>query len=340
LLVQDPIPIRGVPVSLGTSIGIALAPDDANDAESLLKRADVALYVAKRRKTRVEFYEPSNDTSTPRRLEMLTLLRSAITNDELSLHYQPKVDLQTGKTCEVEALCRWHSPTLGHVSPAEFIALAEASDLIKPLTEWTIRRALRDCRDWHEAGVELKVAVNLSARHLQDARLSSWLRDLFVATQTKPEWLELEITESAIMMDPERAARILHALRALGVLISIDDFGTGYSSLAYLRSLSVDRLKIDRSFVAIIEQSKRDRVIVESTIDLAHALGLQAIAEGIETQSQYEVLRHLGCDVGQGYFIAKPLPLERLLDWHRARAGNSPASRTTMERFALGARAE
>jgi diguanylate cyclase (GGDEF)-like protein/PAS domain S-box-containing protein len=331
LLVQDPIPIKGVPVSLGTSVGIALSPDHASDSESLLKQADIALYVAKRRGTHVEFYDPSNDTHSPRRLEMLTSLRAAGANGELSLHYQPKIDLRSGVATEVEALCRWHNPTLGQVPPSEFIALAEASDLIKPLTEWTIRRALIDSHDWHASGIDLKVAVNLSARHLQDATLPNWLRELFLETRTRPEWLELEITESAIMTDPERSARILQSLRELGVTVSIDDFGTGYSSLAYLRSLAVDRLKLDRSFIATIDRSERDRVVVESTINLAHALGLQAIAEGIETQSQYDLLRELGCDVGQGYVIARPLPLPKLLEWHAARFLRRPE---TLARYA------
>ena len=319
LLVEDPIVIKGIPVSLGTSIGIALSPEHASDAESLLKHADVALYLAKRKKSGIEFYDPTADSSSPRRLEMLTLLRAAVAKNELTLHFQPKVDLRSGEVTEVEALCRWESPTLGSVAPAEFIGLAEASDIIRPLTQWTIHQALVDCREWHEQGIDLQVAVNLSARHMQDAHLPRWLESLFGATRTRPQWLELEITESAIMMDPERAARILHALRELGVMISIDDFGTGYSSLAYLRTLAVDRLKIDRSFVAGIDRGEREQIIVESTIKLAHGLGLSAVAEGIETRSQYSILRSLGCDIGQGYLIAKPMPKDLLIEWQQAR---------------------
>jgi predicted signal transduction protein with EAL and GGDEF domain len=317
LIVEEPIVIKGIPVSLGTSIGVAMSPQHADDAESLLKRADIALYVAKRKHTRVEFYDPSDDTSSPRRLEMLTHLRAAVAKGELFLEYQPKVDIATGVAVEVEALCRWQSPMFGRVSPGEFIPLAEASDLIKPLTQWTIQQALADCRTWRELGIDLRVAVNLSARHLQDAHLPAWLEATLAATNTRPEWLELEITESAIMTDPDRASKILRALQELGVLISIDDFGTGYSSLAYLRTLAVDRLKLDRSFITGMDRGPKDQVIVESTIKLAHGLDLEVVAEGIENQAQFMLLREFGCDLGQGYWIARPMPMTSLLEWYR-----------------------
>jgi diguanylate cyclase (GGDEF)-like protein/PAS domain S-box-containing protein len=327
LVVEEPILIKGIPVSLGTSIGIARYPEHAKDPESLLQRADVALYVAKRKASRVEFYDPSEDTHSPRRLEMLTQLRAAVSRGELHLHYQPKVMMSSGATTEVEALCRWENPVLGSISPVEFITLAEASDVIKPLTEWTIRQALLDCRDWRHLGIDLKVAVNLSARHLQDARLPQWLDALFSSTSSQPSWLELEITESAIMADPDRASKILHALREMGLVISIDDFGTGYSSLAYLRTLAVNRLKIDRSFIMGIEESHTEQIIVESTIKLAHGLGLLAVAEGIETESQYAILRELGCDIGQGFAIGRPMPKAELLSWHRRQRGQLWADR-------------
>jgi diguanylate cyclase (GGDEF)-like protein/PAS domain S-box-containing protein len=323
LIVEEPIVIKGIPVSLGTSIGVAMSPQHADDAESLLKRADIALYVAKRKHTRVEFYDPSDDTSSPRRLEMLTHLRAAVAKGELFLEYQPKVVIATGVPVEVEALCRWQSPMFGRVSPGEFIPLAEASDLIKPLTQWTIQQALADCRTWREHGIDLRVAVNLSARHLQDAHLPAWLEATLAATNTQPQWLELEITESAIMTDPDRAAKILRALQELGVLISIDDFGTGYSSLAYLRTLAVDRLKLDRSFITGMDHGSKDQVIVESTIKLAHGLDLEVVAEGIENEAQFTLLRQFGCDLGQGYWIAKPMPMNKLLEWCREPRGEN-----------------
>jgi EAL domain-containing protein (putative c-di-GMP-specific phosphodiesterase class I) len=267
---------------------------------------------------------------------MLTLLRAAVSKGELHLHFQPKVMMSSGDAIEVEALCRWNSPELGPVSPGEFIVLAEASDVIKPLTEWTIAQALIECRGWHDQGIDLKVAVNLSARHLQDARLPQWLDALFRTTRSQPTWLELEITESAIMADPGRASKILHALSEMGVTLSIDDFGTGYSSLAYLRTLAVHRLKIDRSFVSGIEANHAERVIVESTIKLAHGLGLEAVAEGIETQEQFSILRELGCDLGQGFVIAKPMTKEALMEWWRARENLPAVHRPVLLRQSLG----
>jgi diguanylate cyclase (GGDEF)-like protein/PAS domain S-box-containing protein len=332
MMIEEPIVIKGIPVSLGTSIGIAMCPDHAEDAESLLKRADIALYAAKRKHSRVEFYEIGNDTNSPRRLEMLTLLRAAVGKGELFLEYQPKVSMVSGEPIEVEALCRWQSPTFGRVVPGEFIALAEASDVIKPLTEWTIHKALSDCRAWRDRGVDLRVAVNLSARHLQDAQLPKWLEATFVATNTRADWLEVEITESAIMTDPDRASKILRALQELGVLISIDDFGTGYSSLAYLRTLAVDRLKLDRSFISGMDGDSKDQVIVESTIKLAHGLELAVVAEGIENERQYELLKKFGCDLGQGYWIAKPMPVGKLVEWYRKRASSAdPVMSPTIE---------
>ena len=339
LLIQEPIVIKGIPISLGTSIGVAMCPEHGSDAELLLKRADIAMYTAKRKRTSVEFYDPETDKSSPRRLEMLSALRAAVSGDELFLEYQPKVSMQSGAPVEVEALCRWLSPLFGRVSPGEFIPLAEASDLIKPLTEWTIHRTLTDCHRWRANGVDLRVAVNLSARHLQDARLPHWLETTLAATGTRPEWLELEITESAIMTDPERASRILHALHDLGVLLSIDDFGTGYSSLAYLRNLAVDRLKLDRSFIDGMKDGLKDQLIVESTINLAHGLELEVVAEGIETEAQYRLLRQFGCELGQGYWIAKPMPVDDLVAWYRARlvqTGLSQVSGLSQSRVAPG----
>lgn len=311
-----PIVVRDVPISLGARFGVSHFPAHGRDAELLLQRADIALSSAKRKRSAVEVYDSSLDVGSPRRLQMLAELRSAIAKQELSLHFQPKVHLSTGTLAEVEALCRWHSPVLGNVSPAEFIPLVEASDLVRPLTEWTLREALRCCRQWRKCGYLLKVAVNLSARHLQEEGFADWLAELIASSEASPGWLELEITESAIMTDTARALTTLRALRELGVTLSIDDYGTGYSSLAYLQKLAVHRLKIDRSFVAGMESSQHDRLIVKSTIDLAHQLGLEVIAEGIETRGQFALLQTMGCDVGQGYLIARPMPDELLMNWY------------------------
>lgn len=319
-----PIMIRGIPIALGISIGVATAPLNGRDAELLLQRADLALYAAKRNHTDIEEFDSSMDARSPRRLQMLTLLRSAIQQDELHLVFQPKVSLQMRGAPEVEVLCRWNSPVLGHVSPAEFIPLAEASDVIRPLTEWMVERAFAHCRGWHARGLPLKVAINLSARHLQDEQLPVWLGALIARSGVGVEFLELEITEGAIMRDPDRAMRILNTIKALGITLSIDDYGTGYSSLSYLQRLAVNRLKIDKSFVAGLLANNRDQLIVKSTIDLAHGLGLEVIAEGIETPQQYAVLQRLGCDYAQGYLISKPIRPESVLDWFSHQSEQEP----------------
>jgi EAL domain-containing protein (putative c-di-GMP-specific phosphodiesterase class I) len=315
-IVQAPITVQGVPIALVTRIGLSIYPTHGSDSETLLRRADIALYSAKRKRTAVEVYDSSLDVSSPRHLQMLAELRSAIARREMTIQFQPKVSLSTGEPVSVEALCRWRSAVFGDVSPSEFIPLIEASELIRPLTEWTLRHSLECCRQWRARGCELKVAVNLSVRHLQDDELPGWLEDLLVSTETPPGWLELEITESAIMTDTERAVKTLGAIRRLGIKLSIDDYGTGYSSLAYLQKLAVNRLKIDKSFIAGLGHSEQDQVIVKSTIDLAHGLGLDVIAEGIETQGQYAMLQRMGCDYGQGYLIARAMPPDLLEKWY------------------------
>jgi diguanylate cyclase (GGDEF)-like protein/PAS domain S-box-containing protein len=338
LVASEPVVVKGIPVPLGISAGVARWPLDADTAETLMQRADVALYCAKRKRTHLEYYDAATDHNSPRRLEMLTLLRQAIANDEMSLHYQPKIALATGSVTAVEALSRWESSVLGKVSPAEFIALAEATDLITPLTHWSLRRALEDCRLWLAQGFALQVAVNLSARHLQDARLPRVVQDLLHSSGVEPHFLELEITESAIMSDPERALRIVLALREIGVAISIDDFGTGYSSLAYLQNLNIDRLKIDRSFVMGMQQSAGSRVIVGSIVKLGHALGLEIVAEGVETDSQRAELRSMGCDYGQGYLFSPALAVAPLLQWcgSRAEVAKRSGTRTPISVAASG----
>ena len=319
-MVSAPILITGIPISLGASLGVATAPLHGRDAGLLLQRADLALYAAKRNHTAVETFDSSMDIRSPRRLQMLTLLRTAIERDELHLLFQPKVPLQKQGTTEVEVLCRWTSSVLGQVSPGEFIPLAEASDVIRPLTEWILERALTYCKAWHAQGLPVKVAVNLSARHLQDEQLPDWLGRLLSRSGIRAEFLELEITEGAIMRDPDRAMRILQAIKTLGITLSIDDYGTGYSSLSYLQKLAVDRLKIDQSFVAGLLRNDRDQLIVKSTIDLAHGLELEVIAEGIETPQQLAVLERLGCDYAQGFFLSRPLKAEHVFDWFYAGA--------------------
>src|SRR5690606_38007166 len=260
-----------------------------------------------------------------RQLSMISELRSALAREEIELQYQPQVNLRTGQCDGVEALLRWEHPMLGRVSPAEFVTLAESTDLIQPLTEWSIERALADASGWHAQGERLRVAVNLSARVLQDAGFPLRLARLLASRRFDPSSLELEITESAMLVDPERAKRVVLELHALGVQIAIDDYGTGFSSLGYLRDLRANTLKLDKSFVTDLEVREDNRVIVQSTVDMAHALGLSVVAEGVETEWQQQYLANAGYDSGQGYLFARPMPSRECLAW--LARWNAPAER-------------
>jgi diguanylate cyclase (GGDEF)-like protein/PAS domain S-box-containing protein len=313
---KKPIETCGVAIDVGLSIGIAVCPQDAADAESLFKNADVAMYVAKRSRSGFEYYNAASDRHSVRKLTTVTRLRKAIADDELKLCFQPQVNLKTGRVESVEALLRWEDASLGRVSPDEFIALAETTDLIQPLSEWTLRKAFMQSALWHAEGIELRVAINLSARVLQDAGFPARLAGMMRETGVSPEHFELEITESAMMIDPKRALSVIGKLSGLGVQISIDDYGTGFSSLAYLRDLPVHALKLDKSFVMNM-QHHDDRVIVESTVQLAHALNLQVIAEGVETEADAAFLKACGYDYGQGYLYSVALEPDALLRWIR-----------------------
>jgi diguanylate cyclase (GGDEF)-like protein/PAS domain S-box-containing protein len=312
-----PVEVAGVSIEVGLSIGIARCPDEAADAVSLLKLADVAMFIAKRRGSAFEFYDAALDENSVRRLSMGVDLRAAIEREGLELRYQPKVNFRSGCADSVEALLRWDHPVHGSVSPAEFVAFAEPTALIRPLTEWTLLRALRDRRAWLAAGILVRVAVNLSARLLQDATFPHRLRTLLVETGQSPDALELEITESAMMADPARALRIIAEIDALGVMIAIDDFGSGYSSLAYLRDLPIHALKLDKSFVTGMRSRAEDRVIVESTAQMAHALRLQVVAEGVESEWEASFLAAAGYDYGQGYHFSAALSPGDCAEWIR-----------------------
>jgi EAL domain-containing protein (putative c-di-GMP-specific phosphodiesterase class I) len=248
---------------------------------------------------------------------MLSELRSAIDNGGIALHYQPQVSLGSGAVNSVEALVRWRHPMYGDVSPAEFVTLAEATDLIHPLTYWAIRRAFEDLTAWRKRGVELRVAINVSPRVLQDTEFPRRLARLLQDSAVRAGEIELEITESAMLVDPERAKRIVKDLHGLGVSIAIDDYGTGFSSLGYLRDLRVQALKLDKSFVVDLETREQNRVIVESTAQMAHALGLQVVAEGVETKWVEDYLRSVGYDLAQGYLFARPMAAEDCKNWIR-----------------------
>ncbi|MHB8410110.1 MAG: bifunctional diguanylate cyclase/phosphodiesterase [Acidiferrobacterales bacterium] len=310
-----PFMLGALPVDVHASIGIALFPIHGTDAEQLVRRMDVAMNEAKKTGNRYALYAEEQDQDAARRLALASDLRRAIENDELELHFQPKIDIRSCEVCGVEALARWVHPEHGMLSPGEFIPLAEHTGLIRSLTEWALETAMRQCHDWHEAGLKIPVAVNLSARNLQDPRLLEKMRELSQKWAIGPGMLELEITESAIMEDPAGALDRLTQLHEQGMPIFVDDFGTGYSSLSYLQKLPVDALKIDKSFVVDMLVNKDSETIVRSTIKLAHDLGLKVVAEGVENQAMLRRLKTLDCDVAQGFYLGRPLPEGQFRDW-------------------------
>jgi EAL domain-containing protein (putative c-di-GMP-specific phosphodiesterase class I) len=292
---------------VGGSIGIALNPEHGADSDVLLRRADVAMYVAKRSGRGFATYSPDQDQHSPERLALVSELRRAIESDELMLVYQPKVSLRTSRCVGVEALIRWNHPQRGLIPPDQFIPLAEQTGLIKNLSQWVLNSALRQASEWQTQGVAVPIAVNLSMRDLHDPDLPDTVGALLKRWQVIPAHLMVEITENGLMADPARALQTISGLRVMGIRIAIDDFGTGYSSLAYLKRLPVDELKIDRSFVRDLATDEDDLAIVRSTLTLGHDLGLSIVAEGIEDAGTWDLLRRLGCDVAQGYFIGRPL---------------------------------
>ena len=310
-----PFMLENIPIAVEASIGVALYPDHGSDAETLFRRADVAMYQAKKSGIGHAVYSRDQDQYNPVRLALMGELRHAIEHDEMLLYYQPTIRLKDRMVAGVEALVRWKHPNRGMIPPDQFIGPAEQTGLIYPLTHWVLQTAMRQCGVWWRAGVKMPVSINLSARNLSDAKLPGQVADLLRATGVSPDWMTFEITESAIMADPSRALEILTTIHETGVRLSIDDFGTGYSSLSYLRKLPVDRLKVDKSFVIHMTENEGDAKIVRSTIDLAHNLGLEVVAEGVETQEVLDRLTEMGCDAAQGYYMSKPLPANELTHW-------------------------
>ncbi|MDQ3867571.1 MAG: EAL domain-containing protein [Actinomycetota bacterium] len=316
---DEPFVLQDVPIAVEASIGIAIFPEHGGDVDTLLQRADVAMYAAKTSHGGYALYDAASDDYSPGRLRLVAELRRAIEEGELTVHYQPKEDLATAEVVGAEALVRWNHPERGLLAPGEFVPVAQHTNLIKPLTLYVLDTALAQCSAWRRDGVNLHVAVNLSSRSLLDVDLPADVARLLAKWELRGEALELEITETTIMADPLRAASVLARLNALGVRIAIDDFGTGYSSLAYLSGLPVHEIKIDRSFVTTMNESSSHAVIVRSTIDLGRNLGLEVVAEGVETADVLEALRALGCDAAQGYFLSRAVPPADLAEWLRAR---------------------
>ncbi|MGI8707596.1 MAG: putative bifunctional diguanylate cyclase/phosphodiesterase [Actinomycetota bacterium] len=306
--------IQDLSLDVSGSSGIAIYPEHGSEADDLIQRADVAMYVAKESHAGFGIYDPAQDRHTPGRLLLVGELRQAIDNDGLELHYQPKIGLDTGRVVGVEALVRWQHPERGIVGPDEFIGLAEHTGLIKSLTARVLDMALRQQRAWIDAGLQVSVSVNPSVRNLMDSRLPEQVAQL-AKWRVPASQLTLEITESSIMADPVRTKQILDSISNQGVSLSVDDFGIGHSSLSYLKQLPVSEIKIDRSFVMDMQNNGNDAVIVRSTVDLGRNLGMRIVAEGVEDAPIYGTLSDLGCDVAQGYFISRPLPGIAMTQW-------------------------
>lgn len=313
--------IEDLSIEVQASIGATFFPEHGSDADTLIQRADVAMYVAKKNKTGYALYTKDFDKHSPHRLTLMGELRQAINGNELILHYQPKVTSKTGKLHAVEALVRWNHPIHGLMPPGEFIPLAERTGLIEELTLWVLKSALRQGTLWNRQKRAIGVAVNVSALSLLNPEFSEILTGLLTACNFPAKLLFMEITETSIMVDPERSLTILHRIHQKGVKLSIDDFGTGYSSLAYLKKLPVSELKIDKSFVTDMLTNDSDATIVNATIQLGHNLGLQVVAEGVENQETFNALRAMGCDLQQGFFISKPIPAEAITQFWKSENG-------------------
>ena len=305
----------GLAFEVAASIGIACYPQHGSEGETLLQRADIAMYVAKELHSGAALYAPAQDRHTPERLALAGELRRAIENGEIVLHYQPVVELASGRVTAVEALARWQHPERGLLMPHEFIPLAEHTGLVTPMTRHVLNEALRQMSEWAAQGVDLSVAVNLCPRSFLDGRLLVDIPELLERWQVEPSRLKLEITESMIIGDPLRAQKVVERLNELGTSVALDDFGTGYSALAYLTHLPVSELKIDKSFVFQMTENERTAAIVRSTIDLAHQLGISVIAEGVGNEAVYRRLRLLECDFAQGYHVSPALPAAEIPAW-------------------------
>ena len=302
------------------SIGIVLFPDHGEDADTLMRRVDMTMSVSKRSDLGFTFYDPKFDTYSPRRLMLLGELRKAIQEHQLRLYYQPKISIATGRVMGLEGLVRWYHPNEGVILPDEFVPLAERSGLIKPLSLWVLAEAPKQWRLMRDLGFDLAISVNLSVRDLFDTQVPEYVQNVLQKHEMPCEKLILEITESAMMEDPQQARSTLTALSAMGIRLSIDDFGTGYSSLAYLKNLPVDEIKIDKSFVMHMDRDSDDQTIVKSTVNLGHTLGLKVTAEGVTGEVSWNMLKELGCDYAQGFYMSRPIPGDQVIDWFKESA--------------------
>ena len=307
--------IEGIPIVVEASIGVALMPEHADNADTLLQRADIAMYHAKQMASNYAIYAPDLNPHSPERLGLMAELRDAVEHNQLLLHFQPKIDLKTSFIIGTEALVRWQHPRLGLLPPDRFILPAEQTGLIDPLTRWVLTDAMSHCQGARREGMKMKVSVNLSARSLHDPQLPHMITEVLNKIGAEPGNLILEVTESAIVLEPKRALENLVTLSRMGISLSIDDFGTGYTSLSSIKRLPVNEIKIDKSFVTNMLTDKQDAKIVRTIIEFGHNFGLNVVAEGVETKDVYHALADLGCDVVQGYYVSKPLSCEELKAW-------------------------
>jgi diguanylate cyclase (GGDEF)-like protein len=321
---EHPISVEGLALDVSGSIGIALFPLQADDADTLLRRADVAMYSAKESGGGYELYSEDLDRHNPQRLTLIGQVRPAIENGEFTMYYQPKVRLSDGRVAGAEALIRWQHPTLGLVPPDEFIPLVEKTVLLRPLTSWVVDSVLHQWREWANMGIRLPVSINVSPRSLVDQDLPDGIERALQTSEVPPAFLRMELTEGFLAGDSGRSTYVLDRLSDVGVGLSIDDFGTGYSSLAYLKRLPIEEIKIDRSFVMQMHVDANDFMIVRATVDLGRNLGLRVVAEGVEDLDTFDRLAEFGCDEAQGYYIAKPLSAIEFTRWLSVRNLETP----------------
>jgi diguanylate cyclase (GGDEF)-like protein len=332
---EAPVLIDGLSLEVRASLGVALAPDHGDVAAALLRQADIAMYQAKTGRSGWELYDSEEDHYTTRRLILVSELSRAMQTSALRLHYQPKAELSTGRIIGVEALLRWTHPLYGIITPDEFIPVAEQSGLIRPLTHWVLQTALEQAAAWSAEGLDLTMAVNLSARSVVDSELVGEVAELIAHAGVRPSALTLELTESSLPTDRGRSEKVLGRLSALGIRLAIDDFGTGYSSLSRLKRLPVHEVKVDKSFVLHMAANGDDDAIVRSTIELARNLGLQVVAEGVEDEATWRRLLQLGCHAAQGFFVSEPLAAGEFLAWMEQRQPHQPGVVIPMRRTAV-----
>ncbi|MBI3774400.1 MAG: EAL domain-containing protein [Gammaproteobacteria bacterium] len=322
---ERPMLVAEHSLTISISVGIVIFPIHGNEGSTLLQRADIAMYQAKHNHQGFAFYDSKQDHHSLSQLTMVSDLRKAMEKNQLLMHYQPKIDIRTGALCGAEALIRWQHPERGFMPPDNFIPVAEQSGFIVPLTGWVLNESIKECALWQQRGINIPVAVNMSVRNLHDPKIIDVILKTLRRYNLKTNALIIELTETAVMTDSNRALSILLALAEEGVKVSVDDFGTGYSSLANLKKLPVHEIKIDRSFVIDMNENNNESVIVRSTVDLAHNMNMRVTAEGVETEFTWSLLRSYGCDMAQGFFLARPMPGKDFIVWAE-NAQHTPAA--------------